>query len=144
MVRNDKYWGTKAKLKTLIFRPITRFDGTPAGTPVGRARRREPARAAGRPSVASSSSLKVLSRPAFNIGYVGMNQKIAPLNNFKVREAVAYGLDKKAVVGAFYGGRGPGGEPVPAAARRGVREEGRAGLLVQPGQGQGTAPGGRA
>ena len=48
----------------------------------------------------------MLSRPAFNIGYVGMNQKIAPLNNIKVREAVAYGLDKKSVVGAFYGGRG--------------------------------------
>ena len=48
----------------------------------------------------------MLSRPAFNIGYVGMNQKIAPFNNLKVRQAVAYGLDKKAVVGAFYGGRG--------------------------------------
>ena len=35
-----------------------------------------------------------------------MNQKIAPLNNLKVRQAVAYGLDRKSVVDAFYGGQG--------------------------------------
>jgi peptide/nickel transport system substrate-binding protein len=106
MTRNDKYWGTKAKLKTLIFRPITdstaRLQALQSGELDG-ANLLAPQDV---PSVASSSSLKVLSRPAFNIGYVGMNQKIGPLSNFKVREAVAYGLDKKSVVGAFYGGRG--------------------------------------
>jgi peptide/nickel transport system substrate-binding protein len=106
MVRNDNYWGTKAKLKTLIFRPISdstaRLQALQSGELDG-ANLLAPQDV---PSVANSSSLKVLSRPAFNIGYVGMNQKIAPLNNLKVRQAVAYGLDKKAVVGAFYGGRG--------------------------------------
>ena len=104
--RNDSYWGTKAKLKKLIFRPITdstarlqalqsgELDGINALAPQDV------------PAVASSSSLKVLSRPAFTVGYVGINQKVAPLNNIKVRQAVAYGLDKKAVIGAFYGGRG--------------------------------------
>ncbi len=95
MVRNDKYWGTKAKLKTLIFRPIS-DTSPPAGTSVRRARRRsQPARPAGCSLGAEGANLKVLSRPAFNIGYVGMNQKIAPLNNIKVREAVAYGLDRR-------------------------------------------------
>ena len=106
MVRNDSYWGTRAKLKQLIFRPITdstaRLQALQSGELDG-ANLLAPQDV---PSVASSSSFKVLSRPAFNIGYVGMNQKIAPLNNIKVRQAVAYGLDKKAVVGAFYGGRG--------------------------------------
>ena len=106
MVRNDSYWGTKAKLKTLIFRPITdstaRFQALQSGELDG-ANLLSPQDV---PSVANNSSLKVLSRPAFNIGYVGMNQKIGPLSNIKVRQAVAYGLDKKAVVGAFYGGRG--------------------------------------
>ncbi len=108
MVRNDGYWGTKAKLKTLIFRPISdstaRLQALQSGELDG-ANLLSPQDV---PSVANSSSLKVLSRPAFNIGYVGMNQKIAGgvLSNIKVRQAVAYGLDKKAVVGAFYGGRG--------------------------------------
>ena len=106
MVRNDQYWGKKAKLKQLIFRPISdstaRYQALQSGELDG-ANLLAPQDV---PSVASSSSLKVLSRPAFNIGYVGMNQKHTPLGNLKVRQAVAYGLDKKAVVGAFYGGRG--------------------------------------
>ncbi len=106
MVRNDKYWGTKAKLKQLIFRAISdstaRYQALQSGELDG-ANLLAPQDV---PSVASNSSLKVLSRPAFNIGYVGMNQKHTPLGNLKVRQAVAYGLDKKSVVGAFYGGRG--------------------------------------
>ena len=77
MVRNDSYWGTKAKLKTLIFRPISdstaRLQALQSGELDG-ANLLAPQDV---PSVANSSSLKVLSRPAFNIGYVGMNQKIA-------------------------------------------------------------------
>ena len=106
MVRNDNYWGTKAKLKTLIFRPISdstaRLQALQSGELDG-ANLLAPQDV---PSVANSSSLKVLSRPAFTVGYVGINQSIPPLNNLKVREAVAYGLDRKSVVGAFYGGRG--------------------------------------
>ena len=106
MVRNDNYWGTKAKLKTLIFRPISdstaRLQALQSGELDG-ANLLAPQDV---PAVRSNSSLKVLSRPAFTVGYVGINQLIPPLNNLKVREAVAYGLDRKSVVGAFYGGRG--------------------------------------
>ena len=35
-----------------------------------------------------------------------MNQSMPPMNNIKVRQAVAYGLDRQSVVKAFYGGRG--------------------------------------
>ena len=35
-----------------------------------------------------------------------MNQSMPPMNNIKVRQAVAYGLDRAGVVKAFYGGRG--------------------------------------
>ena len=48
----------------------------------------------------------MLDRPAFNVGYVGINQAIAPMDNLLVRQAVAHGLDRQAVVDSFYGGRG--------------------------------------
>ena len=54
-------------------------------------------------------------------------------------QAVAYGLDRKSVVGAFYGGRGQVANQFLPPTRRGVREEGSAGLPVQPGQGEGAA-----
>ena len=106
LVRNDSYWGPKAKTKTVIIRPISdntaRLQALQTGE-IDFANSLTPQDVA---VVKQNSSLKVLYRPAFNVGYVGMNQKIAPLNNLKVRQAVAYGLDRKSVVGAFYGGQG--------------------------------------
>ena len=106
MVRNDNYWGTKAKLKTLIFRPISDWTARLQALQSGELDGANLLAPQDVPVVRSNSSLKVLSRPAFTVGYVGINQSIPPLNLIKVREAVAYGLDRKSVVGAFYGGRG--------------------------------------
>ena len=106
LVRNDSYWGAKAKTKNVIVRPISdntaRLQALQTGE-IDFANNLTPQDVA---VVKQNSSLKVLYRPAFNVGYVGMNQKIAPLNNLKVRQAVAYGLDRKSVVAAFYGGQG--------------------------------------
>ena len=44
--------------------------------------------------------------PPFNVGYVGINQAKPPIDKLKVRQAVAYGLDRQAVVNNFYAGRG--------------------------------------
>jgi len=44
----------------------------------------------------------VLQRPAFNIAYVGMNQSKPPLDNIKIRQAVAYALNKDALLKAKY------------------------------------------
>jgi len=43
-----------------------------------------------------------------------MNQSKPPMNNLKVRQAIAYGLDRASVVKAFYAGRGVGREGVPS------------------------------
>jgi peptide/nickel transport system substrate-binding protein len=106
LARYDKYWGTKAKLKRVIIRPITDSTARLQALQSGELDGMNLLSPQDVPTVAGNSSLKVLSRPAFNIGYVGINQKIGPLSNLKVRQAVAYGLDRKAVIGAFYGGRG--------------------------------------
>jgi peptide/nickel transport system substrate-binding protein len=104
--RNPTYWGTKAKLKRVIIRPIPDSTARLQALQSGEVDGINLLAPQDVPAVAGNSSLKVLSRPAFNIGYVGINQKIAPLNNLKVRQAVAHGLDKKGVIAAFYGGRG--------------------------------------
>lgn len=106
LTRNDGYWGTKAKLKKVIVRPIPDSTARLQALQSGEIDGMNLLSPQDVPAVAGSSSLKVLSRPAFNIGYVGINQKIGSLSNLKVRQAVAYGLDRKAVIGAFYGGRG--------------------------------------
>jgi peptide/nickel transport system substrate-binding protein len=94
LLRNDDYWGAKAKVAKLIFKII----------PDENARKQE--LAAGTidgydfPNPADYGSLKaagdqVLIRAAFNILYLGINQKNNPkLADARVRKAIDYAIDK--------------------------------------------------
>ncbi len=107
LVRNTGYWGKpKAKIGTLIFRPISDNAARLQSLQTGEVQGYDLVAPEDVPTVNGNSKLKLLNRPSFNVGYVGFNQKIAPMNNPAVREAVAYGLDRAGVVKAFYGGRG--------------------------------------
>jgi peptide/nickel transport system substrate-binding protein len=95
--RNDNYWGEKAKIATVIIRTISdskartqelqagNIDGYDLVGPADV----EPLKQAG---------FQILNRPAFNILYLGMNQKNKALQDIKVRQAISYAIDKAAVV----------------------------------------------
>ena len=57
-------------------------------------------------TIKSDSNLKLLSRPPFNVGIVGMNQSIAPMNNSRCGRRSRTASTAQSVVKAFYGGRG--------------------------------------
>jgi peptide/nickel transport system substrate-binding protein len=98
LVRNDDYWGEKAKLEKVIFKIIpdenARKQELRSGTIDGY----------DYPSPADYRSLKddgfnVVVRPAFNILYLGINQNGNPaLKDLRVRQAIAYALDREALV----------------------------------------------
>jgi peptide/nickel transport system substrate-binding protein len=106
LVKNPNYWGTPAKLSTLIFKPISDNAARLQALQNGEIQGYDLVEPQDIPTIKSDSNLKLLSRPPFNVGIVGMNQSMPPMNKLKVRQAVAYGLDRQAVVKAFYGGRG--------------------------------------
>jgi peptide/nickel transport system substrate-binding protein len=98
LVRNDDYWGEKAKSKTLIFKIIpdetARKQELQAGTIDGY----DYPNAADWDSL-SSAGFNVEVRPAFNILYLGINQKNNPaLQDLKVRQAIAYALNRQQLV----------------------------------------------
>jgi peptide/nickel transport system substrate-binding protein len=98
LVRNDDYWGEKAKVKRLIFRVIAdenaRKQELRAGTIDGY----------DLPSPADYASLKkdgfnLVVRPAFNILYLGINEKNNPkLKDLRVRQAIAYAINREEIV----------------------------------------------
>lgn len=106
LIRNDKYWGPKAKMRRVIVRPISDNTARLQALQTGEVDGINLVQPQDIPAITGNKNLKIQDRPAFNIGYVGINQKKGPLGKLKVRQAVAYGLDRKSVVGAFYGGRG--------------------------------------
>jgi peptide/nickel transport system substrate-binding protein len=104
LVRNPNYWGAKAKLARIIIVPI--------GSAAARLQALQSGEVQGFDNVDPNNfgqikgNFKLYKRPPFSVGYIGINQSIPPMNNLLVRQALAYGINKGAVVNAFYGGVG--------------------------------------
>ena len=105
MEKNDDYWGDKAKLDRLIFRPISdnaaRLQALQSGEIEGY-------------DLVEPQDVKTIGatkpadpRPACVQRRLRDDQpKVPPFDKIEVRQAVAAGLDREAVVKNFYGGRG--------------------------------------
>jgi len=106
LVRNDAYWGKKAFLRRLIFRPIADNAARLQALQTGEIDGYDNVEPQDIATVQKSNSLKVIDRPSFNVGYVTINRTVKPFDDLRVRQAVAYGLDRASVVQAFYAGRG--------------------------------------
>ncbi|HEY7148844.1 MAG TPA: ABC transporter substrate-binding protein [Gaiellaceae bacterium] len=106
MERNDDYWGDKAKLDRLIFRPISDNAARLQALQSGEIQGYDLVEPQDVKTIEGDDSLQILDRPAFNVGYVTINQKVPPFDKIEVRQAVAAGLDREAVVSNFYAGRG--------------------------------------
>jgi peptide/nickel transport system substrate-binding protein len=106
LVRNPSYWGAKPKLDRLIIQPIGTATGRLQALQSGSVNAYDLAAPQDVPTIASNSGLKVIHRPAFNVAYVTINQAHKPFDDLRVRQAVAYGLDRASVVKQFYYGTG--------------------------------------
>jgi peptide/nickel transport system substrate-binding protein len=102
IVRNEDYWGEKAKLDSVIFRPISDNAARLQALQTGEIQGYDLVEPQDMPTIEGDDSLQLLPRPAFNVGYVGINQGIPPMDQLEVRQAVAHGLDRAAVVSDFY------------------------------------------
>jgi peptide/nickel transport system substrate-binding protein len=107
LVRNPNYWGPKAKLDKIIIRPISNNEARFQALKTGEINAFDLAPPQDLGGLSSDSRLKVIKRPAFNVAYVTIHQGPgSPMNDIKVRQAVAYGLNRAAVVKNFYYGTG--------------------------------------
>lgn len=56
--------------------------------------------------IESDANLKVVKRPSFNVGYLGLNPAYEPLSKPEVRRAIAMAINREAIVQAFWGDLG--------------------------------------
>ena len=94
---NPNYWGEKPKINKIVFKVISdnnaRKQELQAGTIDG-----YDLVAPGDISGLKSAGEQVLDRPPFNILYLGMNQKNPALAKPQVRQAIAYAINRDALV----------------------------------------------
>ena len=102
LVRNDGYWGDKAKIKTLIFQTITDLTARKQALRNGQIQGYDLVAPADVKPL-KDEGFKVLTRPAFNILYLAMNQGGNPaLKDVRVRQAIAYAINRQAIVDSKY------------------------------------------
>jgi peptide/nickel transport system substrate-binding protein len=104
--RNEDYWGDKAKLDELIIRPIGDNAARLQALQTGEIQGYDLVEPQDVQTIEGDENLQILERPAFNVAYVTINHAMPPMDKLEVRQAVAYGLDRQAVVDNFYGGTG--------------------------------------
>ena len=102
--RNPDYWGEPAGVERLVFRGIedstARLAELQAGS-IDIAVNLSPDDAQ---TIEDDSSLETaVADSNLNIGYIGLHQANTPLENLKVRQAIAHGVDWNEVVTAFFG-----------------------------------------
>lgn len=56
-----------------------------------------------RSEVAQDPNLKVVLRPSLNVGYLALNPSYKPLADVRVRQAIAYAINRPEIVQAFWG-----------------------------------------
>jgi peptide/nickel transport system substrate-binding protein len=101
MKRYEDYWGDKANIETLIFRPIADGPARRQALQAGEIQGYDLVDPADYEAL-EQAGFQLLARPAFNVGYVGINSAKAPLDNPKIRQAVAHALNRQALVDAKY------------------------------------------
>ena len=107
LVRNNKYWGKKPALDKIVIRPISDNEARYQALKTGEVNAFDLAPPQDIGGLSGDSRLKVVKRPAFNVAYVTFHQGPgSPMNDLKVRQAAAYGLDRSTVVKQFYYGTG--------------------------------------
>ncbi|MGH3037603.1 MAG: ABC transporter substrate-binding protein [Gaiellaceae bacterium] len=106
LTRYDDYWGEPALLDQLIIQPIPDNAARLQALQTGEIQGYDLVEPQDVETIEADDALQVLSRPAFNVAYVGINQSKPPMDDIEVRKAIAHGLDRQGVVDSFYAGRG--------------------------------------
>ena len=101
LARNVDYWGPKARVDRLVFRPIEDTSDRLAALERGDVDIEDLYGKADVEAV-QGPGVRIVQRPPFDVGYLGMNQQHEPFDRQIVRQAVALGLDRAAVVADSY------------------------------------------
>jgi len=100
LARYDEYWGAKAILDKVILRTIPDLPARRQALETGEIQGYDNADPGD--VEALRANYQVIQRPAFNVAYVGFNQKKKPLDNPKIRQAIAHALNREALIKAKY------------------------------------------
>ncbi|MEK7867561.1 MAG: ABC transporter substrate-binding protein [Planctomycetota bacterium] len=95
---NKEYWGGRPKVDKLIFKVVPDNSNRLLDLRNGEAHIMDGLNCADIGEINRDPSITAIEAPGMNFGYLAMNTEKPPLDNKKVRQAVAHAIDKKRLV----------------------------------------------
>jgi peptide/nickel transport system substrate-binding protein len=107
LARYEDYWGESAGVEQLVFLGVEDPTARLAQLLAGNLDIAVNLASDDLPQVEGSADLEVVTVEAnLNVGYLAFHQANSPFDDLRVRQAVAYAIDRDAIVEAFYAGLG--------------------------------------
>jgi peptide/nickel transport system substrate-binding protein len=110
LTKNPDYWNKAAGgpyLDALTFKPIADTTATLNALQAGDVDISQTLAPVDVPTAQADTKLQYYDRgSACNVGVLAMNEKFKPFDNPKIRQAVSYAINRKAIVDAFFGETG--------------------------------------
>lgn len=108
LVKNPNWWGDPSTIKIdrAIIRAITDNSQRYLATKAGDCSGMEFVNTDDLKDAANQANLQILKRPSLNIAYLAFNQNIKPFDKLEVRQAIAYAINKQAIIDSLYAGLG--------------------------------------
>jgi len=111
---NPSYWAGKPKIDSLVFAITPDNSVRYAKLKSGECSLMPYPNPADIAAMKQDPALKVLEQPGLNIGYLAFNTQKKPLDDKRVRQAINYAINKKAILDAVYLGIAiPAKNPIP-------------------------------
>jgi ABC-type transport system substrate-binding protein len=102
LVPNPNYWGDKPKTGTVIFKWNKEAAARLTSLKSGEADGIDNPGPNDFKAIQDDPTLKLYPRVALNVFYLGINNAKPPFDNEKVRQAIAQGIDRQAIVDKYY------------------------------------------
>lgn len=108
LVKNPNWWGdpSTVKIDKAIVRAITDNSQRYLATKAGDCSGMEFVNTDDLVDAGKQTNLQIIKRPSLNVGYLAFNQNVKPFDKLEVRQAIAYAINKQAIVDTLFAGLG--------------------------------------
>lgn len=106
LARNNAYWGGKARVDKIVFKVVPENSARLLDLRNGEAHIMDGVNSADLGEIGNDAGLVALEAPGMNFGYLAMNNEKPPFDDKKVRQAVAFAVNKKRLVDLVTFGHG--------------------------------------
>jgi peptide/nickel transport system substrate-binding protein len=123
VVRNDKYWGEKPRLDSVVFSVVPEDSARTLLLLSGQADVISELPYVMVKKLGSLDAVRVLRKPGYRTIYIGMNLAVAPFNDIRVRQAIGYAINKPALVQGVLSGIGTLGGSLESSVIEGTARQ---------------------